>query len=110
MLSYYVQLTKTRIVNEKDRQALIDTTFRKTELIEVQAMTRNELMLLMAFCDIRIFNDQPVISLTDNELRMAYIVWRGTFVKEKRQHHEKAIRLIRQTLKDIKQLFSQGGF
>jgi hypothetical protein len=80
----YIALASVRPITEKDRKPLQRFSFDPQELKELKEMKTNELRGLMCFCGIRTFEELPVIACDDDELRMAYIVWRSYYSKEKR--------------------------
>jgi hypothetical protein len=69
---------------EKDRESFETMDFEPDELLQIKMMNRKELLKLMWFCGIRAFNDVPIIVLPDNDMRMAYVVWRAERIKKKR--------------------------
>jgi hypothetical protein len=97
-LKYYTHLTEVRRVTEKDRKEFETLEFDPDELLQVKMMERKELMQLMWFCGIRAFNEMPLVILEDNDMRMAYVVWRAERIKKKkesiRQNVERGIKWI----------------
>jgi hypothetical protein len=73
-----------RPITEKDREPLRKLSFEPYELIELKNMNTKDLRGLMCFCGIRVYEDMPVIACEDDELRMAYLVWRSYYSREKR--------------------------
>lgn len=84
-LNLYIRMVEVRRVTEKDREAFETMDFDPVELLQIKIMNRKELLKLMWFCGIRAFNDVPIIVLEDNDMRMAYVVWRAERIKKKRE-------------------------
>ena len=84
-LGYYAALPQIRRIEAKDVAELQTLEWDPDELLQLRVMNREELMGLMAFCGIRTYNDMPVIACEDDELRMAYFLWRGYYSLQKRQ-------------------------
>jgi hypothetical protein len=80
-LIYYATLPVIRRVTEEDRTSFHRMTWDPFELIELRQMRYTDLMGLMVFCDIRVFNDMPIIACTEDEMRLAYIAWRSVLSK-----------------------------
>jgi hypothetical protein len=83
-LFYYAQLPEVRRVTADDHKIFRQMAWNPQELIQLKLMKHRELMGLMMFCGIRVYNEMPVIACEDNELRMAYLVWRGAMSTIKR--------------------------
>lgn len=83
-LKLYIRMVEVRRVTEKDRKDFETMTFEPDELLQIKKMSRKELLKLMWFCGIRAFNDVPIIVLEDNDMRMAYTIWRAERIKKKR--------------------------
>jgi hypothetical protein len=81
-LNYYATLPAIRRVTREDRTGFHRMTWDPYELIELKQMDREDLIGLMVFCDIRAFNEVPVIACQDDELRLAYLAWRSMLSKE----------------------------
>lgn len=76
-LSYYAYLPRVRPIKNEDYEPFNDVAFDLSELIQLKEMNTAELRGLMMFCDIRVYNDLPVIACTDDEMRLAYLSWRA---------------------------------
>lgn len=83
-LLYYATLPEIRRVTEEDRKFLKTVSFDKNELISLKCMKTKDLKGLMMFCDIRTYEGMPVISCTDDEMRLAYLAWRSIHSSAKR--------------------------
>jgi hypothetical protein len=81
-LIYYATLPAIRRVTPEDQASFHRMTWDPFELIELKQMNREDLLGLMVFCDIRLFNEMPVIACEDDELRMAYLAWRSILSRE----------------------------
>ena len=81
-LLYYARLPLIRRVDEQDRRSFYNMAWDPFELIELKQMSRKDLKGLMAFCDITLFNDIPIIACEDDEMRVAYIAWRSRHSRE----------------------------
>lgn len=83
-LYFYAALPEIRRVTDKDREELCRLSWNPQELIQLKLMSRHQLLGLMMFCGIHVVNDIPVLACEDDELRTAYLIWRGALSKEKR--------------------------
>lgn len=85
MLKYYVYLA----TNGKNTEVEIDRIQRKeiykSEIKELNELERDELLALMKFCEIRVYEDLPVIACTNDELKMAYIYWRSEGIRRRKR-------------------------
>lgn len=84
-LNLYIHLTEIRRITEKDRREFETLEFEPDELLQVKMLEKKELMQLMWFCGIRAFNGMPLVVLEDNDMRMAYVVWRSERIKKKKE-------------------------
>lgn len=84
-LHLYIRMVEVRRVTEKDRKSFETMDFDPEELLQIKMMNRKDLLKLMWFCGIRAFNDVPIIVLEENDMRMAYVVWRAERIKKKRE-------------------------
>lgn len=76
-LHYYATLPKYRRITKEDREGLKTISFDPNELWMLKTMNTHELRGLMVFCDIRVYEETPIIACTDDEMRMAYLSWRA---------------------------------
>lgn len=90
-LFFYSTVYEMRRVTSKDQEKFQQITFDLSEISQLSIMNRDELLGLMAFCQIRRFNDFPVAVCTDDELRLAYCIWRGNKAKETKKIWLKAL-------------------
>lgn len=81
-LKRYAALGGTNTFTWEDRFECQRTPFDPEELIQVKDMTDLELTHLMLFCGIRTFNDTPIVTLTEDDKRLAYVLWRVEQLKE----------------------------
>jgi hypothetical protein len=84
-LNYYIHLAEVRRVREKDRKEFETLEFDPDELLQLKMMDRKELLMLMWFCGIRAYNRVPIIVLEDNDMRLAYVIWRSERMKKKKE-------------------------
>lgn len=84
-LKRYSRTAEERTVTDKDRSKFKTVDFDPNELIQLKEMNKRELQLLMKFCGIRVFNGVPFVVMEENEMRMAYIVWRADQINEKKR-------------------------
>lgn len=83
-LNVYAKLPEKRMVTEKDWEEFETVGFDPEELLQLKEMNRKELIGLMVFCGIRVFNEVPLIVLEEDEMRMAYLVWRADKMTRKK--------------------------
>lgn len=83
-LFFYATLPEIKRITEEDREVFRSLSWNPQELIDLKLMERHQLLGLMMFCDIRTFNEMPIIACEDDELRTAYLIWRGALSKERR--------------------------
>ncbi|PGQ88211.1 hypothetical protein [Priestia megaterium] len=57
--------------------------FDPEELIQLKEMNHRELTGLMIYCGIHVYNGVPLVVLKEDEMRMAYLVWRASRVEVK---------------------------
>lgn len=88
-LKMYAKLVEARTITDKDREIFKTVGFDPEELWQVKEMNEDELKLLMLFCGIRVYEDTPVIVMNEDEMRMAYVLWRADMVKEKKREVSK---------------------
>lgn len=73
-----------RYVRESDRDQFKTYGFDLNELNLLKDMEHNELLCLMLVCGIRVYNGIPLEVMRDDEIRMAYLVWRADQVNMKK--------------------------
>jgi hypothetical protein len=85
-LFYYSNLASQKRVLPKEQLKLLSMPFDPKEMVQLKLMNTEQLDGLMAFCQIRVFNDVPITACTDDEKRLAFCVFRsaGTGKKEKK--------------------------
>lgn len=109
-LNELAKIAKVRNVSLNDYDVFKQVEFQPDELLQLKEMSHQELVNLMVFCGIRTFNDVPLIVLDDDEMRMAYLVWRSTWSKEKEEiltsHVERGMKWLNY-LKQATFLFAQ---
>ena len=66
--------------------------FDPEELLQLKVMDRKELIGLLLYCGIHVFNGVPLIVMTDNEMRTAYLGWRAVKIQEKKEEVEPKLR------------------
>lgn len=84
-LKRYTKEAAQRIITDKDREVFKTVGFDPEELWQLKDMSERELQLLLLFCGIRVYNGVPFIVLEEDEMRMAYVVWRAERIKEKKR-------------------------
>ena len=89
-LRRFAKLPLFRPVLERDTEELRQLPWTPDELKELREVDRERLLGLMVVTGIRIFNELPVIACDDEELRMAFFVWRlAQHVEERRKATKK---------------------
>ena len=86
---YYAKLCRYKNVTPTDLKAFDTITFNPHELIELKALKRDDLLGLMLTLGIREFQGLPVIACSNDELRSAYLVFRGSKVHQAKQRETK---------------------
>jgi hypothetical protein len=76
-LFFYSTVYESRRVKCEDHEKFDQISFDLSEISQLSIMNKEELLGLMAFCKIRRFNDVPIIACNEDEMRLAYCVWRG---------------------------------
>lgn len=89
---------------------LQNKTLCPEELEELAQLDRESLENLMHICRITAFNGCPVVALTDNEIRMAYCVWRGYEINERRAPLKLASARIKSLTDFLKTYIEKGYF
>lgn len=84
-LKHYANQARNRIITDMDREVFKTIGFDPEELQQLKDMSEKELKLLMLFCGIRVYNEMPLVALEEDEMRMAYVIWRSEKVKEKKR-------------------------
>lgn len=104
-LKRYVDLWKRNLVTDEDRDDFKTIGFDPEELLQLKDMNTKELTGLMCFCGIRVFNGVPLIVLTEDEMREAYLVWRADKINSKKEEVsvklERGIRWLRYLSKAV---------
>jgi hypothetical protein len=104
-LKHAASIPKRRKVTQQDRDVFKTIEFDPNELLELRDMEYKELLLLMLFCGVRVFNEIPLIAMTEDEMRMAYILWRAHKIGEKKEDMkvrvERGIRWIEKIQKTV---------
>ena len=81
-LFQYVQKGQKADFSEKDYEAFKTEKMSVEELRDLKMMGEMELRKLMMFCGIMVHDEMPVIAMTEDEMRTAYLAWRYIKVKE----------------------------
>ncbi len=84
-LFFCSDLPSKRRITSKDHKQFDSVFFDLNELSQLQTMNKEELLGLMAFCQIRIFNHLPILACSEDEMRLAYCVWRGDKSKKEKK-------------------------
>ncbi len=88
-LFFYAKLPSLRRVTSKDYKAFQTMFFEPTELTQLKLMNREELLGLMAFAGIRVMNEIPIIACSEDQMRLAFCVWRGNHSKQMKEKMKK---------------------
>lgn len=97
MIQVMITWAMSNGVTPERQAAMQKRRFNPMELVELKALSRRDLLALMVFCDIRLFDDTPVAAMTDDELRKAYVVWRGLGQRERNMKKRTLKRHIKNT-------------
>lgn len=84
-LKKYIERQKMNQATARDRDDFKTLGFDPRELQQLKDMSTNDLTGLMWFCGIHVFNGVPLLVMTDDEKRMAYLAWRVQRINEKKQ-------------------------
>lgn len=84
-LKTYATIPKTRKFLPSERHVFKTIEFEPDELLQVNEMTKDELIGLCLFCGIRVYNGMPLSVLEEDEMKMAYVVWRAHMISEAKQ-------------------------
>lgn len=103
MLDYYAYLARKKTVTQLDVERLANNEVSDRELYELRTLSRKDLMSLMKFCSIRVYEETPIVACTDDELRMAFIFWRSYEIKKRKTK----IGQVNQKLKSFQRLVGQ---
>lgn len=79
------EIGRKQAVKAKDREVFATIEFDPNELKQLKNMDEKELQGLLMFCGIRSFNGIPSYVLEENEMRMAFVLWRAEKIKEKKE-------------------------
>ena len=63
--------------------------FDPNELQQLKEMNERELPGLMIYCGIRVYEGVPLCVMEEDEMRMAYVIWRADIVKKKKERLKK---------------------
>ena len=58
--------------------------FDPDELLQLKNMSTKELIGLMLYCGIHVFNGVPLLVMSDDEMRTAYLGWRTLKIQERK--------------------------
>lgn len=100
--------------NEKPRikenqQTLRDMPLDPLDFEELRDFNRQELEALMDICCIKVYNELPVVALTDNEMRMAYMAWKGHHYEHAMKDWRSLARRLSKVL-DVVKRYTERGF
>lgn len=109
MILYAIEKAKLNKHTRLDQKILKELPVSPYEIMQVHHLNQKDLRLLMFFCDIRVVQDIPIIAATDNEMRMAYILWRSGGIQEKKDSKNKLLSKTFAFLKDIKKIIRMDG-
>lgn len=83
-LKKYAKLPYEGRVTEEHRKDFNVIGFDPEELIQLKEMNGKKLTCLLLFCGIRVYNGVPLIVLEEDEMRMAFVIWRAERIMETR--------------------------
>lgn len=83
-LKYFAHMALEDKRCKKDYNQFKTLGFDPDELLQLKEMNKKELIGLMMFCGIRVYNGVPLIVMRDDEMRMAYLAWRAMMIEEKK--------------------------
>lgn len=89
MIRFCIHLAKTNQTEESDVRMLRSRELGKNELSTVYSLNKEELLALMKFCDIRVYEETPVIACEDWELMTAFVAWRSVDVMGRKNKAKK---------------------
>lgn len=99
-LTYYSRMASQKIFAPGTSDELKKLEWDPNELLELKVMSRRDLLGLMMFCDIRVYEDTPVISCTEDEMRMAYLSWRCFYSAAERIKYKRKFRIYKKVMKE----------
>ena len=79
------RLALTHANFEKDYKRFKTIDFDPKELIQLKEMNGRQLQGLMIYCGIRVYDGVPLCVMEEDEMRMAYLVWRAELINEKKK-------------------------
>ena len=109
MLDYYSYLAKNQKDTPENLELLSQREVSERELLELRDMDRNTLLGLMKFCNIRVYDETPVVACTEDELKLAYVCWRSIVIKEKKEKFSSINRKINKYKKMLIQYLHVSG-
>lgn len=83
-LKRFAGLHKKKTVTDEDREDFKTIGFDPNELLQLKEMNHKELTGLMIFCGIHVFNGVPLLVLEEDEMRMAYLIWRAEQINQRK--------------------------
>lgn len=95
MIELMIAMVRKNKVKKEQQLEFQKRRFDPFELLKLKRLNREELLSLMVFCEIRVMNETPVVAMTDDELRMAYLLWRANGQTERVERQREAKRRIR---------------
>lgn len=90
-LKEYSKAGFERITPEEKKDEFKTIHFDPNELIMLKSMDHKELIGLMLFCGIRVYNGIPLVVMEEDEMRMAYVIWRSSKMNEEKERNGRYI-------------------
>lgn len=84
MLDYYVHLSRKGKDFQKEVENLNKRELNERELHELNEMNKQDLLELMNFIGLKVYEGTPVIACEEAELKLAYMVWRSEAISERK--------------------------
>lgn len=82
-LKRYAAIGWSKHTQPMNIEAFKTLNFDPQEVMQLKEMDRKELMGLMLFCGVHVFNEVPLVVMEEDEMRMAYLGWRLLRIREK---------------------------
>ena len=108
-LTYYARMASQKIFDPDISEELKTVEWDPNELLELSVMERKDLLGLMMVCDIRVYEGTPVLTCTEDELRMAYLSWRCFYSVSERIKHKRKFKRYKKIMNEAsKHLINLG--
>lgn len=104
MIELMIAMIRTNKFSKEKQLEFQKKPFDPMELLKLKRLNREELLCLMVFCEIRTLNGLPVAAMSDDEIRMAFVLWRAEGQEERKSRQREAkrrIRILSRVAKDL---------